>query len=289
MSRPVAEVVAELPPMTAAERRSHKTINRDLSTMATVAKYLATTSWMPRMAGAIVMNFGAGRIAIKSDPDIDTRPPWTTAHLEHLFHSPLYTGVGGALNRLRDDGPSRQVWHDAAYFLPLLLFYHHSCREETCGLEVADVITDHAVPHFLIRDNLTRGRDGETAGEKRRARRRVLPIHHETKRLVAAEDVDHLGLRRELAEPRAEVIGCVHPPGKRGPEGVGQADALFLQVGPERLEDRIKVRHRYSCELGSALIVLAAAVAVHEHGMALNMGKGAHDVLRSANGTRLIG
>lgn len=183
MSRPFAEVIAELPPMTAAERRSHKTINRDLSTMATVAKYLATTSWMPRMPGAVVMNFGAGRIAIKSDPDIDTRPPWTTAHLEVLFRSPLYTGGGGALSRLRDDGPRRQVWHDAAYYLPLLWFFHHSCREETCGLEVADVITDHAVPHFLIRDNLTRGRDGETAGEKRRARRRVLPIHQELIRL----------------------------------------------------------------------------------------------------------
>ena len=64
--------------MTAAQRRSHKTINRDLSTMATVAKHLATTSWKPRMPGATVMDFGAGRIAIKSDPDIDTRPPWTT-------------------------------------------------------------------------------------------------------------------------------------------------------------------------------------------------------------------
>ena len=91
--------------MTAAERRSHKTINRDLSTMATVAKHLANTSWKPRMPGATVMDFGAGRIAIKSDPDIDTRPPWTTAHLEHLFRSPLYTGNGGALARLRDDGP----------------------------------------------------------------------------------------------------------------------------------------------------------------------------------------
>ena len=54
---------------------------------------------------------------------------------------------------------------------------------QTCGLEVADVVADHAVPHFHIRDNLTRGRDGETAGEKRRARRRVLPIHRELLRL----------------------------------------------------------------------------------------------------------
>lgn len=85
MARPFAEVVAELPPMSASARRSHKTVNRDLSTMATVAKHLATTSWKPRMPGATVMDFGAGRIAIKDDPDIDTRPPGTTAHLEHLF------------------------------------------------------------------------------------------------------------------------------------------------------------------------------------------------------------
>ncbi len=183
MSRPFAEVVAELPPVAPADRRNPKTTNRDLSTMATVAKHLATTSWKPRMPGATVMDFGAGRIAIKVDPNIDTRPPWTTAHLEHLFRSPLYTGNGGALNRLRDDGLRCSVWHDAAYFLPLLWFYHHSCREETAGLEIVDVITDYAVPYFHIRDNLTRGRDGEMAGEKRGARNRKLPIHDELIRL----------------------------------------------------------------------------------------------------------
>jgi hypothetical protein len=183
MARPFAEVSAELPPLTADSRRSNKTVNRDLSTMATVARHLATTSWMPRMHGAIIMNFGAGRIAIKDDPDIFTRPPWTTAHLDHLFRSPLYTGGGGALRRLRDDESGRRVWHDAAYWAPLLWFYHHSCREETCGLEVADIVADHPTPHFHIRDNLTRGRDGEMAGEKRRARKRKLPIHAELIRL----------------------------------------------------------------------------------------------------------
>lgn len=190
MARPFAEVMAEQPPLNADSRRSHKTVNRDLSTMATVAKHLATTSWMPRMQGAIIMNFGAGRIAIKDDPNIDTRPPWTTAHLDHLFRSPLYTGGGGALRRLRDDEPERSVWHDAAYWAPLLWFYHHSCREETCGLEIADIVADHPIPHFHIRDNLTRGRDGETAGEKRRARRRILPIHQELLRLGFLEYVE---------------------------------------------------------------------------------------------------
>jgi hypothetical protein len=107
MSRPFAEVIAELPPVAPADRRNPKTTNRDLSTMATVAKHLATTAWKPRIPGATVMDFGAGRVAIKVDPNMDTRPPWTTAHLEHLFRSPIYTGRGGALKRLRDDGLGR--------------------------------------------------------------------------------------------------------------------------------------------------------------------------------------
>lgn len=199
MSRPFADVLAELPPVAPADRRNPKTINRDLSTMATVARHLATTSWKPRLPGTTVMDFGAGRIAIKVDPNIDTRPPWTTAHLEHLFASPLYTGGGGALKRLRDAGRDRQVWHDAAYFLPLLWFYHHSCREETAGLEVADVVTDHPVPHFHIRDNLTRGRDGEMAGEKRGARNRKLPVHAELIRLGFLDYVDAIRAEGHVA------------------------------------------------------------------------------------------
>ena len=60
MSRPFAEVIAELPPTALADRRSPKTVNRDLSTMATVAKHLTATSWKPQMHGATVMNFSAG-------------------------------------------------------------------------------------------------------------------------------------------------------------------------------------------------------------------------------------
>ncbi len=199
MARPFADVIAELPAVAPADRRNPKTTNRDLSTMATVAKHLATTSWKPRIPGATVMDFGAGRIVIKVDPNIDTRPPWTTAHLEHLFRSPIYIGGGGALKRLRDDGPGRHVWHDAAYFLPLLWFYHHSCREETAGLEIADVTLDHAVPYFHIRDNLTRGRDGEMAGEKRGARNRRLPIHAELIRLGFLDYVEAIRAEGHVA------------------------------------------------------------------------------------------
>lgn len=63
---------------------------------------------------------------------------------------------------------------------------------------------DHAVPHLEIRDNLTRGRDGEKAGEKRLARRRKLPIHPELLRLgfldyvKAIEAEGHMALFPEL-------------------------------------------------------------------------------------------
>jgi hypothetical protein len=75
------------------------------------------------------------------------------------------------------------VSHDAAYWVPLLCYYHHTCREETCGLRADEVFDDHEVPHFAIQDNDVRGRDGELAGEKRLARRRKLPLHRELIRL----------------------------------------------------------------------------------------------------------
>ena len=183
MARPFGEVVSELPPVAADKRRNMKTLNRDLSTMSTVAKYLAQTAWKPKVHGAKVMDFSGATVAIKEDKNTDLRPPWTTAHLKCLFNSPLFTGGGAGKRRLKQGEAHPHVYHDAAYFAPLLWYYSHACREEICGLEVADVTIDHPVPHFDIRDNLTRGSDGEKAGEKRVARRRTLPIHPELLRL----------------------------------------------------------------------------------------------------------
>lgn len=183
MARPFADVVAELDPPSPEQRRNNKTINRDLSTMSTVAKHLEQTAWKPRFPGAKVMDFSGATIAIKESDSTELRPPWTTAHLKCLFSSPIYKGGGAGKRRLKEDQLESQVWHDAAYFAPLLWYYTHACREEICGLEVADVTIDHAVPHIDIRDNETRGKDGEKAGEKRLARRRKLPIHPELTRL----------------------------------------------------------------------------------------------------------
>jgi len=192
MARPFAEAVAALSEIAQAAARSEiapaakrnpKTINRDLSTMATVAKHLEATAWKPKAPGAVIMNFGAVRISIKEDEDLDLRPPWTTAHLQCLFDSPIFTGGGGALHRLKQMPSRGVVWHDAAYFAPLIWYYTHACREEILGLEVDELQLSGPVPILHIKDNATRGRDGEMAGEKRRARRRKLPIHPELVRL----------------------------------------------------------------------------------------------------------
>lgn len=91
------------------------------------------------------------------------------------------------------------MYHDAAYFAPLLWYYTHACREEICGLEVMDMSIDHAVPNFEIRDNLTRGRNGEMAGEKRIARLRILPIHPEITRLGFLDYVEAIRAEGHVA------------------------------------------------------------------------------------------
>jgi len=204
MTRPFDEVLSELPPLEPEKRRNNKTVNRDLSTMSTVAKHLEQTAWKSRVAGAKVMDFSGATIGIKETDSTELRPPWTTTHLTCLFQSPLYTGGGAGKRRLKSGEPHPHVYHDAAYFAPLIWYYSHACREEICGLEVADITTDHPVPFFHIRDNLTRGSDGDKAGEKRHARRRILPIHPELIRLGFLDYVEairaagHVALFPEL-------------------------------------------------------------------------------------------
>lgn len=182
MTRSFADVVADLPALTDASRRNPKTINRDLSFMQTVSKHLSETWWKSRSATSLVLDFGAARLAIK-DKGGDLRPPWQRAHLECLFASPIYTGGDGPKQRLKASGRKLVTYHDAAYFAPLIWYYTAACREEICGLEVADIELDHETPYLHIRDNFTRGQDGEKAGEKRAARNRHLPIPRELIRL----------------------------------------------------------------------------------------------------------
>jgi hypothetical protein len=184
MSRPFADVVAELGEMPKGKPRSDATLNRDLSFMSTIASELAKTAWRPRIPNTKVLDFASAMVkggAKKEEEEL--RPPWTKEHVAAILHSRIYTGGAGAKKRLKA-GTRNIVYHDAAYWLPLLWFYHHTCREEMAGLAVEDVVADHPIPHIRIINNVIRAKeDGEKAGEKRAARRRSLPIHPELLRL----------------------------------------------------------------------------------------------------------
>lgn len=194
MSRPFEETVAFLAPKKGIELLSRKTVNRDLSTMSTVAKHLEQTAWKPKLEGNKVMNFAGATISIKEGSHPRLRPVWTKDHLRCLFSSPLYTGGGACKQRLKTGKHSPRIWHDAAYFAPLLWYYTHACREEICGLEILDVFSNAPAPYIFIRNNKTRGIDGELAGEKRAARRRKIPLHPELIRLGFLSYVEEMRL-----------------------------------------------------------------------------------------------
>lgn len=165
MSRPFAQVIDEIDPITPATARNLKTVNRDLSTMSTVAKHLALTSWKPRIHNTLIMNFAGATVAIQEDKNTELRPSWKKEELEYLFRSPLYEGGGAGKNRLKAGSVTPRVWHDAAYWAPLIWYYTHAFREEICGLEVADVFVDHPVPHIFIREN--HAREGWREGRRK--------------------------------------------------------------------------------------------------------------------------
>ena len=185
MSRPFAEVVAELPPVTAQRRRSMATINRDLAIMSRVEGELHKSAWKPAAGNARVLDFGQHRHAIKRPgPNNPKRMPWTAAHLRLLFDLPIFTGIGGGAKRRLRTSSYGCVFHDAAYWLPFLACYAHGSRNELAGLEIKDVVLDGVVPHLFIRNNMTRSLDDEVEeGEKTENRCRKIPIHPEVLRL----------------------------------------------------------------------------------------------------------
>ncbi len=93
--QPAGEVLARYAKRPDQNRRSDRTINRDLSTMSKVASELSKTSWKPAAAVGVIMNFTEQFNAIIEDDNEPDRMPWTSKHLEILFGSPIYVGGGG--------------------------------------------------------------------------------------------------------------------------------------------------------------------------------------------------
>lgn len=183
MSRPFADVPGETPRAQGSEKRSRRTLNRDLTTMSRVSRQLAKVAWKPKLGGQPIMNFNDFSAAVREDVNDPDRMPWTEENLRAAFSSPIYTG-GGCTKRFKAALLGGTVWQDAAYWAPLIMAYTFVAREESCGLECADFVFDVETPYIIIRANMTRSKDGETPGGlKRSARFRVIPLHPELLRL----------------------------------------------------------------------------------------------------------
>jgi integrase len=210
--RPFDEVVATLK-VSPANARSVNTIKRDLSYMSTAYQILAEDEWAPKAANTKALDFGAVKFGKhKKVSEKTERPAWTPEHMQCLFSAPIWTGGGGHLRRL-NAGAGTAVYHDAAYWLPMLLYYTHATLNEIAGLRTDEVHIDDAVPNLVIKNNDLRAEDGVDGGEKNIKRGRMIPLHDEILRLGFAEYVQairaegHTALFPELYLNEARIGG----------------------------------------------------------------------------------
>nr|WP_296721281.1 hypothetical protein [Erythrobacter sp.] len=181
--------LSDFPEVQGKDRRADRTINSYLTKMEAAAKILRKSHWLPKQGFGQIMDFKDPRKKIEGDPSEPERVPLTEENLRTLYGLPLWQGGGGALKRLHIvEKPV--VYQDAAYWVPLLGTYAGMSREEACGLELIDVEVEVETPYILVRENMTKTKDGVTpAGLKRKSRRRALPLHSEILRLGFADYV----------------------------------------------------------------------------------------------------
>jgi integrase len=194
-SGPMAEPfdLSAFPKPKAGERRSDRTINSHLSKLASAAKILKKTHWLPRQGFGNVMDFEDARKSIVQDDNDPPRMPLTEENLKVLYGLSLWQGGGGSLQRLKEV-PRPKIYQDAAYWVPLLGTYAGMSREEACGLEQIDLGLDAKTPYVLVQANMTKSKDGETPGGlKRSSRKRALPLHPELLRLGFARYCEAVG------------------------------------------------------------------------------------------------
>lgn len=234
MSRPFDEVMAEVEKK-GGTKRDDRTVNRDLTTLSRFGRELMKTAWKPRYGKDPVVDFAGFASATPVDnPDDPDRMPWTDQHLRILFSSTIYTGGGGCGRRLKPD-PDPVVWHDAAYWVPLLLSYGILSREEACGVECEDFVFDVETPFVAIVENMTKSKDGtRPSGLKRPSRRRMVPLHPELLRLnlrgyiEAVEAAGHVGAFPELYQDGLANVGGKRFYASAGRYQLDHVDGVFL-------------------------------------------------------------
>lgn len=141
---------------------SASTVNRNLS-------YLTKLMRQAKMAGVeslpdlIIGGFRLPKLVRAHEQ----RPGYTAADIELLFSHPIWSGCYSPTRR---HVPGDVIVWDGLYWCPLISAYSGMRREEIAGMQVAEVVLDADVPHFVVVENGNRGL-------KTLASTRTVPIH----------------------------------------------------------------------------------------------------------------
>jgi hypothetical protein len=164
----------------------------------------------------------------------DERPVPISSSMSELFHAPVFIGCKSFEDL---DEPGVNIFHRAAYWAPIIAYYHGMRREEYCGLEVKDVIVDHGQhPYFHLCFNKIRRL-------KNKQSVRNLCMHPE---LIRLGFLDYVTALRKIGAWR--LFPDLYSPSSSSPLG----DRLYDELKP--LRERMGVtlhqfRHFFNDEL----------------------------------------
>ena len=188
----------------------------------------------------------------------DKRPKMPVVVTTRVFHAPPSLGC---LDWDSPYEPGDLVFHRALYFVPMMLEYTGTRREETCGLCVDDVYAEGPIPYIRIRPN-------EFRRIKNPQSLRDIPLHPELLRLNFKEYVD---LIRALGYRR--VFPDLYSPTSNSPLG----DRFYDEFMPvlewacktEKVELEFvlhSIRHGFNSRLKAALVHAEERADLMGHG-----------------------
>lgn len=164
----------------------------------------------------------------------DERPVPISSSMSELFHAPVFTGCKSDEDI---DAPGPKLFHRAAYWAPIIAYYHGMRREEYCGLEVRDVVIEHGEhPYFHLCFNKIRRLKNQHA-------RRNLCIHPELIRLGFIDYVEALQKQKIW-----RLFPDLYSPSSSSPLG----NRLYKELEPLRLRMGVTLhqfRHFFNNEL----------------------------------------
>jgi len=133
-----------------------------------------------RVPGCAAIDWSAFVIADKRVKR-DKRPAFNVQELETLFTGAIWHGSESKVRRLK---PGQHVWHDSAYWIPILLTYTGARREEIAKMMVDDVEMIEGIWACKVRVT-------ETGRLKTESSVRDIPLADEVIRLGFLKFVEH--------------------------------------------------------------------------------------------------